>query len=169
MVSTICHMFTQFSFPVYRYSGFKIFNLKAHEKYLYQVEYSAYVDFILILFLQNLLISGVIQVSILFSHPFSEVIACIFNTVIFFFIIFINVRIQLPPFSHHHFPLSHTPPPPTLNLTYLWLCPWVLYTCSLTTFSLLSPLFPSPHSPGYCQFVLNFNVSGSILLARLFY
>ena len=40
--------------------------------------------------------------------------------------------------------LSHTYPPPTLNPTPLWLCPWVLYICSLMTLPLLSPLSPSP-------------------------
>ena len=31
-------------------------------------------------------------------------------------------------------------PPPTLNPSPLWLSPWVLYTCSLMTLSLLSPI-----------------------------
>ena len=44
--------------------------------------------------------------------------------------------------------LSPAPPTPTSHpQSYpLWLCPWVLYTCSLMTLSLLSPVtpFPSP-------------------------
>ena len=45
------------------------------------------------------------------------------------------------------------------------LCPWVLYTCSLTRpLPLLSPVFPSPLSPGHCPFVLYFYVAGSVLL-----
>ena len=60
-------------------------------------------------------------------------------------------------------------PPPTLNPTPLCLCPWVLYTCSLMTLPLLSPISPSPVPSGYCQFVLYFSVSDYILLACLFY
>ena len=63
--------------------------------------------------------------------------------------------------------VSIFPPPlsPTLNPSLLWLCPWVLYTCSLMTLPFLSPSIPSPLPPGYCQFVLYFNVSGYILLS----
>ena len=82
--------------------------------------------------------------------------------------IFIDVRIQLSPFSHHHFPLLYPLRPFTLNPTPLWLCPWVPHSCSFMTLSLLPMLFPSPHPWGYCQFVVNFNVSGYILLACLF-
>ena len=39
----------------------------------------------------------------------------------------------------------------------------VLYTCSLMTLPLLSPLIPLPLLSGYCQFVFYFNVSGCIL------
>ena len=38
----------------------------------------------------------------------------------------------------------------------------------LMIFSLLSPLFPSPLPSGYCQFVLNFSVSGYICLLVCF-
>ena len=48
----------------------------------------------------------------------------------------------------------------------LWLCPCVLYTCSLIALPLFSPIIPLPS--GYCQFVVYFNVSGYILLACLF-
>ena len=59
----------------------------------------------------------------------------------FFFIV---VQIQLPPFSYHHFSPPHPLPPPTLHPSPLWLCPWVLYTCSLMNLSLLSPVNPLP-------------------------
>ena len=73
------------------------------------------------------------------------------------------VSIFLPPLPPPH-PLQL----PTLNPSRLWLCPWVLYTCSLTTLPLLSLLTPFPLPSGYCQFVLYFNVSGYVLLACLF-
>ena len=57
---------------------------------------------------------------------------------IYLFILFIVIRVQLSPFSCHHFPL--TPPPPTLSPSPLWLCPWVLYTCFLITLFLLFDL-----------------------------
>ena len=40
-------------------------------------------------------------------------------------------------------------PPPTLNPNPLWLCPWVLYTCSLTTL----PLQPFKSHPFLCWFL----------------
>ena len=48
-----------------------------------------------------------------------------------------------------HSPLPHPPPPPTLNPIPLWLCPWVLYTFSLVTLPLFSPvvLLPPPLWP----------------------
>ena len=45
---------------------------------------------------------------------------------------------------------------------HLWLCPWILCTCSSMTLPLLSL---SPLLSGNCQFVLYSNVSGCILLA----
>ena len=59
---------------------------------------------------------------------------------------FIVLQIQLSPFSRCHFSLPHPPPPPTLNPTPVWLCPWVLYPCSLMTLPLLSSVI-SPLSP----------------------
>ena len=52
--------------------------------------------------------------------------------------LFIVVQVKLSPYSPHH---SHPPQPslpPTCDPTPLWLCPWVLYACSLMT------LPPSP-------------------------
>ena len=50
-------------------------------------------------------------------------------------------------------PLSPTPPipPPALLPSPLWLCPWVLYTCSLTTLSLLSPVISLPPPLSVCS------------------
>ena len=80
---------------------------------------------------------------------------------------FIVVQVKWSPISCHHFPPLHPPPPPTFNPTPLWVCPCVLYTCSLKPFSFFHPLsFPLPS--GYCQFVLYFNVSGYVLLACFF-
>ena len=57
-------------------------------------------------------------------------------------IYFIVVQVHLSPFTCHHFPWPHSPPPPTLNASLLWLCPKVLYTCSLTTLHCLFPIIP---------------------------
>ena len=84
-----------------------------------------------------------------------------------FFLFFIVVQVQLSPFSPHHSPqLQILPPDPTLP----WFCLCVLYRCSWKPFPIPSPpIIPSHIPSGYCQFVLNFNVSGYILLAYLFY
>ena len=50
----------------------------------------------------------------------------------------------------------------------LWLCPCVLYTGSLMTLLLFSPIIPSHLPSGYCESVLYFSVSGYMLLACLF-
>ena len=84
---------------------------------------------------------------------------------IYIYIHIIVVQIQLSPFSSHHNPPPRPSLPPNLKPTPLWLCPCVLYTCSLMTLPLLSL---SPLLSGYCQFVLYFNVFGCILLACLF-
>ena len=57
------------------------------------------------------------------------------------FFFFIVVQGELSPCSRHHIPLPH-PPPTHLNPTLLWLCPWALYRCSLTTLPLLSLIIP---------------------------
>ena len=56
---------------------------------------------------------------------------------------FIDVQVELSPFSPHHSPPPQPSPPPTLDPTPLWLCPWVLYTCFLTNL----PPFPSLSPP----------------------
>ena len=85
---------------------------------------------------------------------------CVYFSFILFFI-FIVVQVQLSPFSH---PTPLSPYNPSL----FWLCPRVLYTCSLRILSRLSSVIPLPLPSGLCQFVLHFSVSGSILLAVRF-
>ena len=55
------------------------------------------------------------------------------NSFLNLFVFFIVVLVQLSPFSPHHAP--H--PPQTYPL---WLCPYVLYTCSLMALPLISPI-----------------------------
>ena len=62
-------------------------------------------------------------------------------------------------------PMPSSPPPSNP----LWLCLWVLYTCSLTNLPLFSPIIPSHIPSGYCQLVLYFSVSGYIFLACFLY
>ena len=64
---------------------------------------------------------------------------------IFYYIFFTVVQVQLSPFSPHHSPTHPRLPP--YDPTPLWLCPCVLYTCSLMALPLLSPTIPlSPSS-----------------------
>ena len=53
------------------------------------------------------------------------------------------------------FIFPYPPPPPTLNPISLWLCPWVLYTCSLTWpfpfFPQLAPSFLLSGSPSFLK------------------
>ena len=53
--------------------------------------------------------------------------------------------ITVVPIFPHYSPLPYPTPPPTFNPPHCP-CPWVLYTCSLMTLSLLSPITPLPHS-----------------------
>ena len=84
---------------------------------------------------------------------------------------FIVVQLQLSPLSPSTLPCPTHPPPSTFNPPHPHcLCPWVLYTRSLTwPFPFCSPLSPSPLPSGHCQFVLYFYTSSSILLACLFH
>ena len=82
----------------------------------------------------------------------------------FFFTFFIVVQVQLCPF---HFPL---PPTPAIPISNPWSYnPLVVSMCPLYIF--LKPLHTPPPIilsqllSDYCQLVLNFNVSGYILLA----
>ena len=69
--------------------------------------------------------------------------------------------ITLPCPAQPHLPHSILPAP------HHCLCPWVPYTCSLTTFPLLPLVIPLPIPSGYCQVVLYFHISASILLTCL--
>ena len=84
------------------------------------------------------------------SQKQGKTILCSIEILFYLFI----VRVQLSLFSFQYFPPSHPPPPPTFNPFPLWLCPWALHTCSLTTLPLLSPIVPSPVPSGFCQFAL---------------
>ena len=86
-----------------------------------------------------------------------------FSFPLFFFIAF---QVQLSLFSPHHSPPPQPSSPPTLYPTPLWLCPWVLYICSIMTQPLLSPVIPFPPLVTVCLFFIS--VSGYILLAGLY-
>ena len=91
--------------------------------------------------------------SLIFFHLFFKIFYCCSNTV--------------SPFPPHYSPPPQPSLPPTLNPKF----PLVLSTCPLYMFRTTLPPFPpitTSHLPsGYCQFVLNFNVSHYILLACL--
>ena len=93
----------------------------------------------------------------------------IFNYFIIYLFIFYCCSSTVELFSCHNFSLPHPSPLPTLNLSPLWFCPYVLYICSLVTLPFFPQLSPSLLLSGYCQFVLYFNVSGSFLLICLFF
>ena len=76
-----------------------------------------------------------------------------------------------PHFSTITLPCPTHSPPPTCNPPphSHCLCPWILYTCSLTWPIPFFPLLSPPPLPsGHCKFVLYFHVYGSILLTGLF-
>ena len=47
---------------------------------------------------------------------------------------------------------------PTLNPTPIWLCPWILYTCSLMSLSLLCPIISLPVPSGYSLFLISMSL-----------
>ena len=69
---------------------------------------------------------------------------CGFFFLVLFVYLFIFIVLQIPlsPLSCLHFTPPCPPPPPTLDPSPPWLCPWVLYMCSLTTFSPILPIPP---------------------------
>ena len=81
--------------------------------------------------------------------------SCIHDFILFFFLFLFLLLFK---YSCPHFPPTtpppHASPPPTLEPTPLWLCPCVLYTCSLMALPLLSPIMPSYFPSCHCQFVL---------------
>ena len=96
----------------------------------------------------------------------------IFGLEIFLLLYFFSLFKLLFTYSCLHFspttPPTQSVPPPTLDPTLLCLYPCVLYTCSLTALTPSPPIIPSYLTSDHCQSVLNFNVSGYILLACLF-
>ena len=81
---------------------------------------------------------------------------------------FIVVHVQLSAFSPHHSPPPQPSPPPspdsTPRLSFVHVSFIVVPENPFPLFPPLSSYLPS----GYCQIILNFNVSGYILLACLF-
>ena len=87
------------------------------------------------------------------------------KNIFFSFFFFYCCSSTVVSFSPHHSLSPQLSPPPTLNPTPGWFCPYVLYICSLT---ILSPIISSHLPSGYSHFVLYFNVSSYILLVCLF-
>ena len=81
-------------------------------------------------------ITMTISLGISFLSVKSNLFLCMHVFIYFYCCSSTVVSIFLPSVPH--------PPPPTLYPTPLWLCPWVLYTCSLTTLLLLSPVISLP-------------------------
>ena len=81
---------------------------------------------------------------------------------------FIDVWIQLSPFSHHHFPPPTHPHLPPSILSPFGFVHVSFIHFHLPPFPFFPMLFPSSLPSGHCQFVLNFNISGYILLDYLF-
>ena len=73
---------------------------------------------------------------------------CVFLCFYFLFMVFLHLFYCCSSTVVNIFPqplpLPSSPPTPTSHLqSYpLWLCPWVLYACSLTMLPLLSPVYP---------------------------
>ena len=86
---------------------------------------------------------------VLFNHfyPFCQKIAGSYGSSIFiylFFNIIFYCSSTVVSISPHHSPPPYPPPPPNLNPSPLWLCPCVLYTCSLMILPFLSFIIPFP-------------------------
>ncbi|KAF6114679.1 hypothetical protein HJG60_010632 [Phyllostomus discolor] len=95
---------------------------------------------------------------ILYLNYFKEILGGTYENTTF--VVVVVVQVRLSPFSIP--PLL--PPTPTIPTSHpqsypLWLCPSVLYTCSLTTLPPFPSFTPSHLPSDYCQFVLNFIVS----------
>ena len=75
----------------------------------------------------------------------------------FLYFLFNNVFYCCPSIVVSIFPPPRAPAlpiPASYAQTYpLWLCPWVLYTCSLMTLPPFPHIIPSHLPSGYCQFV----------------
>ena len=90
-----------------------------------------------------------------------------FNFSFFNFLkLFIVVQVQMSPFPPHHSPHPSYPYFPPLILTPFGFV-YVYFIHVPDNPSPFPPIIPSHLPSGYCQFVLNFNVSGYVLLACL--
>ena len=81
--------------------------------------------------------------------------------------IFIVVQVQFSAFCPHPSPPPQPSPPPS-PLPPLLVTVHVSFIVVLANYSPFSPIIPSPLPSGHCQPVLNFSVSGYILLACSF-
>ena len=97
-----------------------------------------------------------------FLYLFNFTISFIFYNIIP--ILFLFLFLLLFNYSCSHFPPITLPYPthshiPHAILPHLWLCPWVLYACSLMTLPLLCPvtLSPSPLVP-VCLFFISMSL-----------
>ena len=85
-----------------------------------------------------------------------------------FFFNFIVVQVQLSAFSPHHSPRPQPSPPASPDSTPHLGYVHVSFIPVPENPSPFSPIISSHLPSGYCQIVLNFNVSGYILLACSF-
>ena len=83
-------------------------------------------------------------------------------------VLFLIVVLQLSPFFPYSSPLLATPHLPHSIYPMLSLSTGPLYNFLDLLCPLLSSVNPAPVLSGYCQFVLYFHVSGSVLLSCLF-
>ena len=82
-------------------------------------------------------------ISTQFNSLVVMVVILVFLFVFFYLFLFLIVfQVKLSPFFPSPSPPPHSLSLSTLNLTPLWLCPWVFYICSLTSFPLLSLVIP---------------------------
>ena len=116
---------------------------------------------------QNAVFCRLLQLRPLWNNSFeTDIKLSIFTVyILMFFYCCSSTAVSIPP--PPLLPPTSPAPLPTLDPTPLWFCPCVLYRCSWKP-SAFSPIIPSHLSSGYCQFVLNFNVSGYNLFACLF-
>ena len=87
----------------------------------------------------------------------------LFHFIFFIFKNFIVIQVVVC-LSPPPLPSSQPSPPLSPDSTPPRFCPCVLYSCTWKPFTLFPSLSPLTYPSGYCPFVLNFNVSGYILL-----
>ena len=98
----------------------------------------------------------------------SEQEACCFYYIFFYFIIFIVVQVQLSAFSPSTPPQPQPSPPLSPDHNPLGFVHVSFIVVPENPSLSPPPIIPSHLLSGYCPCVLNFNVSGYILLACLF-